>query len=95
MSYQISGENYSPIDEDRRSNMSVLVHTPGFGYPQALRASPQSGPFRRLLRRFLQWRQRRAEQEIAIHLGLTSGHITDEIERRMNERLFSNSGFRG
>ena len=64
-------------------------------YPQALRASPQPGPFRRLLRRFLQWRQRRAEQEIAIRLGLTSGRLTDEIERRMNERLFSNGGFRG
>jgi hypothetical protein len=47
-----------------------------------------------LLLRFLQWRQRRVEQEIAIRLGLTSGHITDEIERRMNERLFGNGGFR-
>ena len=37
----------------------------------------------------------RAEQEIAIRLGLTSGRLTDEIERRMNERLFSNGNFRG
>jgi hypothetical protein len=87
-------ENYSPISDDRSSTMSVLAHTPGFAYRQAPRTLPQPGPFRRLLRSLLQWRQRRAEQDIAFHLGLTSGHITDEIERRMNERLFSNGGFR-
>jgi hypothetical protein len=75
--------------------MSVLANTPGFAYPQALRAIPQPGPFRRLLRNVLQWRQRRAEHDIAFHLGLTGGHITDEIERRINERLFNNGGFRG
>ncbi len=76
--------------------MSVLAHTPGFRLP-ARRCAPAPSPVRSAgcSRRFLQWRQRRAEQEIAIHLGLTSGHITDEIERRMNERLFSNGGFRG
>jgi hypothetical protein len=34
------------------------------------------------------------EQDIAIHLGLTGGRLTDEIERRMNERLLGGSGFR-
>jgi hypothetical protein len=49
---------------------------------------------RRLFNSLLQWRQRRAEQDIAIHLGLTGGHITDEIERRMTEHLTGGSGFR-
>ena len=75
--------------------MSVVAHIPDFAYDQALRTIPQPGPFRRSLRRFLQWRQRRVEQDIAIRLGLTGGHITDEIERRMNERLFGNGSFRG
>ena len=74
--------------------MSVPAHTHHFAYGQAPRPIRQPRVFRRLLSRFLQWRQRRVEQEIAIHLGLTSGHITDEIERRMNERLFSNNSFR-
>ena len=69
--------------------MSVLAHTPDF----ALRA-PHPGPLGRLLARFMQRRQQRAEQEIAIRLGLTSGRLTDEIERRMNERLFGNGSFR-
>jgi hypothetical protein len=74
--------------------MSVLAHTPDFAYRSAPRTLSRPGRFRRLVRSFLEWRQRRAEQEIAIHLGLTGGHITDEIERRMNERLFGNGGFR-
>jgi hypothetical protein len=74
--------------------MSVLAHTPDFAYRSAPTSLSRPGRFRRLVRSFLDWRQRRVEQEIAIHLGLTGGHITDEIERRMNERLFGNSGFR-
>jgi hypothetical protein len=74
--------------------MSALAHTSDFASRRAPRTLPQASAFRRLLVRFLQWRQRRVEQEIAIRLGLTSGHITDEIERRMNERLFGNGGFR-
>ena len=74
--------------------MSVLTQSTDFAPLRALR-TPQPGPLGRLLARFMQWRQRRAEQEIAIRLGLTSGRLTDEIERRMNERLFSNGSFRG
>ena len=74
--------------------MSVLVQSTDFALRRALR-TPQPGPLSRLLARFVQRRQRRAEQEIAIRLGLTSGHLTAEIERRMNERLFSNGSFRG
>ena len=80
--------------KNKRLNMSVLAHTPDFAYRQAPRRLPLPGPFRRLLGRFLQWRQRRVEQDIAIRLGLTGGHITDEIERRMAERLISSGGFR-
>ena len=74
--------------------MSVLAHSPGFRPAPGPRA-PQPGPLRRLLARFVQWRQHRTEQEIAIRLGLTSGRLTDEIERQMNERLFNGGGFRG
>jgi hypothetical protein len=73
--------------------MSVLARAPGFAYWQVPHTLRLAAPFRRLLRSFLQWRQRRAEHDIAIHLGLTDGHITDEIERRMSERLFSGGGF--
>jgi hypothetical protein len=74
--------------------MSVLAHTPDFAERWAPRTPSRPGRFRQLIRSFLEWRQRRVEHEIAIHLGLTGGHITDEIERRMNERLFGNGGFR-
>lgn len=74
--------------------MSVLAHA-DFAHRRALRTVSRPGAFRRLLRRFLQWRQHRVEQEIAIHLGLTGGRLTDEIERRMTERLVSSGGFRG
>jgi len=75
--------------------MSVFAHTSDFADRRALRAISQPGSLRRLFRNFLQWLQDRAEQAIAIHLGLTGGHITDEIERRMTERLISGGGFRG
>lgn len=75
--------------------MSALAHTPGFAHRQTLRTVPQPGRFRRLFDRFLEARQRRADREIAIHLGLTGGHLTDEIERRMNEQLLGGGGFRG
>ncbi len=74
--------------------MSVLAQSADFALRRTFR-TPQPGPLGRLLARFVQRRQRRAEQEIAIRLGLTSGRLTDEIERRMNERLFSNGSFRG
>lgn len=75
--------------------MSVLAHTSPIAYRAAPRAARQPGQLRQLLDRFLEWRQRRVEQDIAIHLGVTGGHITDEIERRIFERLMSRGGFRG
>jgi hypothetical protein len=74
--------------------MSVLAHTLGFTQPRALRTIPKPGPLRRLFHRYLQWRQHRVEQDIAIRLGLTGGRLTDEIERRMTERLVNGGGFR-
>jgi len=75
--------------------MSVLAHATDFAYRRAPSVTRQPGLFRRLLDRFLTWRQRQVEQDIAIRLGLTSGRLTDEIERRMNERLLGGGGFRG
>jgi len=75
--------------------MSVLAHISDFAARRTLRAVSQPGAFRRWFRSFQQARQRRAEQDIAVRLGLTGGRITDEIERRMFERLASGGGFRG
>lgn len=75
--------------------MSVLAHTSHIPYGSTPRAVRQPGQFRRLLDRYVEWRQRRVEQEIATHFGLTGGHITDEIERRISERAMSRGGFRG
>ena len=75
--------------------MSVLAHISEIAHHQAPRAARQPGRFRRLLDRFQERRQRRVEQDIAIHLGITDGHITDELERRISERLFRGGGFRG
>ena len=71
--------------------MSVPAHAPDF----ALRRAPLSRLLSRLLRRFVQWRLRGVERHIANQLGLTGGRLTDEIERRMTERLVSGGGFRG
>ena len=73
--------------------MSVLTNTRDFTHHRAPVSQP--GRFHRMVRSFLQWRQRRAEQDIAVRLGLTGGHITDEIERRIYAHLTRNSGFRG
>ena len=73
--------------------MSVLAHAANFADRRTITIH-QPGPFRRVLRRYLQWRQRRVEHDIAIRLGLTGGRLTDEIERRMTERLISGGGFR-
>ena len=72
--------------------MSVLAHAAHFADRRTITIH-QPGPFRRLLRRYLQWRQRRVEQDIAIRLGLTGGRLTDDIERRMTERLVHGGGF--
>ena len=75
--------------------MSVLAPTRDFTHRRAPRATRHAGLFHRLLDSYRQWRLRRVEQDIAIRLGLTGGHLTDEIERRMTERLVSGGGFRG
>ena len=75
--------------------MSVVAHAPDHAPDFARRRSPRTISRPGLLRRFLQWRQRRAEQDIAIRLGLTGGRLTDEIERRMTERLINGGNFRG
>jgi hypothetical protein len=74
--------------------MSVLAHASGFASRPVPRPIRQPGLFRRLLASFLESRRLRAEQEIAMRLGITGGHITDEIERRMSERLTQGGGFR-
>jgi hypothetical protein len=73
--------------------MSVFAHA-NFADRRALRTIPQPGLIRTLFRRLLQWRQRRVEHDIAIRLGLTGGRLTDEVERRITERLIAGGGFR-
>jgi hypothetical protein len=73
--------------------MSIFAHA-NFADRRARRAIPQPSLIRTLFRRLLQWRQRRVEQDIAIRLGLTGGRLTDELERRITERLIAGGGFR-
>ena len=75
--------------------MSAFARTPDFSIRGAPRPIRQFGRLRRLFDSFLQGRQRRADDEFAVHLGVTTGRLTDEIERRMSERLMSGGGFRG
>ena len=56
-------------------------------------AKPQSSILRRIYDSIIQSRQRRAELDIARFLGVTDGNLTDEIERRMTERLMRHHGF--
>ncbi len=74
--------------------MSATAHAPDFAGRRVPHAIPQAGLLRTLFRRLRQWRQRRVEQDIAIRLGLTGGRLTDEIERRITERLIGGGGFR-
>jgi hypothetical protein len=53
-----------------------------------------AGFLRRLYEAFMQSRQRRVDTDIARLLGQSGGRLTDEVERRMTERLIGNDGFR-
>ena len=56
-------------------------------------AKPQGSILRRICDSIILSRQRRAELDMARFLGVTDGHLTDEIERRMTEHLMRNRGF--
>jgi len=55
-----------------------------------------------IVRRIFRWigtalwvsRQRQAEREIALAMGISGDHITDELERRIEEHLMRSRNFR-
>lgn len=62
------------------------------GAPKARKAP---GLWRRWLDAFMDVQQRRAEWEIARHLGLTGIKFTDSAEREIEQRFLAPHRFRG
>jgi hypothetical protein len=50
-------------------------------------AAPRPGVLRRLFDAVFESRQKQAEREVASYLARTGGRITDDIERRITDRL--------
>lgn len=77
--------------------MSAIGCFHDFGHVHGTTGSATRKPQKSILRRIYDWiiqsRQRRAELDIAHALGVTDGNLTDEIERRMTERLIRHHGF--
>ncbi|HVV62590.1 MAG TPA: hypothetical protein VHD14_12615 [Pseudolabrys sp.] len=51
------------------------------------------GPFARFLAALMEARRRAAEREIARYLAHTGGKLTDQIERDIEHRFLTGSGF--
>ena len=47
------------------------------------------GILRRIVQAMFEWRQAQADREIASFLARSGGRFTDDIERRLTERLLS------
>ena len=45
------------------------------------------GVLRRMADAFMQWRQRKADREIAAYIERSGGHLTDSVERELMERV--------
>ncbi len=62
--------------------------------PYAAPAADRPGLFRRWFAAIEAAQMRRAEREVAMHLGLNGGRMTDEIERRIAAHFLRNTSFR-
>ena len=56
-------------------------------YDPAARDSGHRGVFQRMAGAFMQWRQRKADREIAAYIERSGGHLTDSVERELMERV--------
>jgi len=66
-----------------------VAATPGRAVAQ--RPAPKAGFWRRAYDAVFRVRQTQAEREIARYLECTGGRLTDDIERRITERLTTGS----
>jgi hypothetical protein len=56
-------------------------------YDPAARQAGHHGVLRRMTEAFMQWRQRKADREIAAYIERSGGHLTDSVERELMERV--------
>ncbi len=56
-------------------------------YDAAAREAGYRGVFRRLVDALIDWRQRKADREIADYIARSGGRLTDSIERELMERV--------
>lgn len=55
---------------------------------------PRHGIVRRIFHAIVDAHERKANREVERYLGLSGGKLTDELERRLTERLTQNRNFR-
>lgn len=55
--------------------------------PAAREAGRHPGVLRRMADALMQWRQRKADREIAAYIERSGGHLTDSVERELMERV--------
>jgi hypothetical protein len=56
-------------------------------YDPAAREAGHHGVLRRIADALIQWRQRKADRDIAAYIQRSGGHITDSVERELMERV--------
>jgi hypothetical protein len=56
-------------------------------YNPAARAAGRPGILRRMAEALIDWRQRRADREVAAYIQRSGGRLTDSIERELMERV--------
>jgi len=56
-------------------------------YDPAARVAGRPGVLRRMADALIQWRQRKADRDIAAYIERSGGRLTDSIERELMERV--------
>ena len=77
MAYVLNAQEFLPSVRGRR-------RTPASNSPAS-----KPGILRRIVQGMFEWRQAQADREIARFLARSGGRFTDDIERRLTERLLS------
>jgi hypothetical protein len=75
MAYVFNAQEFRPSIRDRRC-------TPASNSPAS-----KPGILRRIVQAMFEWRQAQADREIARFLARSGGRFTDDLERRLAERL--------
>ena len=56
-------------------------------YDPAVREAGHPGIFRRMATALIDWRQRKADREVAAYIERSGGHLTDSVERELMDRV--------